>query len=127
MSVSWELDRRDGKARSGHLQTPHGSIPTPAFMPVGTRGTVKTLDAEDLERTGAEMLLANTYHLMLRPGADTVAELGELHSFMSWEGPILTDSGGYQVFSLEPEITEEGGCQLSNFMLVKLVINLQIT
>ena len=77
-------------------------------MPVGTRGTVKTLDAEDLEAAGASMLLANTYHLMLRPGADVVSELGELHEFMSWPGPILTDSGGYQGFSLGPRMSEEG-------------------
>jgi queuine tRNA-ribosyltransferase len=77
-------------------------------MPVGTRGTVKTVDTEDLERIGAQMVLANTYHLMLRPGAATVAALGELHGFMAWEGPILTDSGGYQVFSLDPQISEDG-------------------
>jgi len=108
MSVSWESTGSHGPARIGILSTPHGDVPTPAFMPVGTRGTVKTLDSEDLERVGAQIVLANTYHLMLRPGADTVASLGELHGFMSWPGPILTDSGGYQVFSLEPEITEEG-------------------
>ncbi len=108
MSVSWKESATDDDARSGVLQTPHGDVATPAFMPVGTRGTVKTVDSEDLERAGAEMVLANTYHLMLRPGSDVVADLGELHDFMSWRGPILTDSGGYQVFSLEPEITEEG-------------------
>ncbi|MDJ0663696.1 MAG: tRNA guanosine(34) transglycosylase Tgt [Acidimicrobiia bacterium] len=108
MSVTWEQTGSDGLARTGTLSTPHGHIPTPAFMPVGTRGTVKTLDSGDLERAGADIVLANTYHLMLRPGADTVASLGELHGFMSWPGPILTDSGGYQVFSLEPEITEDG-------------------
>ena len=108
MSVSWTAGSSDGSARAGTLQTPHGSVATPAFMPVGTRGTVKTVDAEDLERAGADMLLANTYHLMLRPGSETVAALGELHGFMSWKGPILTDSGGYQVFSLEPEVSEEG-------------------
>lgn len=98
----------DGAARTGMLATPHGEIPTPAFMPVGTRGTVKTLDADDLERCGADIVLANTYHLMLRPGEDTVANLGELHGFMSWPGPILTDSGGYQVFSLNPKVDERG-------------------
>lgn len=108
MSVTWQQESRDGSARAGVLHTPHGGIETPAFMPVGTRGSVKTVDAEDLERAGADMVLANTYHLMLRPGSDVVSELGELHGFMSWTGPILTDSGGYQVFSLEPEITEEG-------------------
>ncbi len=108
MSVTWQGNGRDGEARIGSLLTPHGPIPTPTFMPVGTRGTVKTVDAEDLERVGAQMVLANTYHLMLRPGSPTVSGLGELHGFMSWRGPILTDSGGYQVFSLEPDITEEG-------------------
>lgn len=108
MSVTWEPLHNAGAARSGLLHTPHGSIATPAFMPVGTRGTVKTVDSEDLERAGADMVLANTYHLMLRPGEATVAALGELHGFMSWNGPILTDSGGYQVFSLEPQIAEEG-------------------
>lgn len=108
MSVTWKQAIGDGAARSGVLQTPHGEVATPAFMPVGTRGTVKTVDAEDLERVGAGMVLANTYHLMLRPTAEIVAALGELHGFMSWTGPILTDSGGYQVFSLSPQISEEG-------------------
>jgi len=108
MSVSWDQTASDGFARRGTLHTGHGSIETPAFMPVGTRGTVKTVDSADLERVGAQMLLANTYHLMLRPGASTVAALGELHGFMSWDGPILTDSGGYQVFSLDPVISEDG-------------------
>ncbi len=108
MSVTWHLQTSSGQARSGRLATPHGSVATPAFMPVGTRGTVKTVDVEDLERSGAEMLLANTYHLLLRPGSATVAALGELHGFMAWRGPILTDSGGYQVFSLSPELSEDG-------------------
>ena len=108
MSVTWQQSSADGSARTGTLSTAHGDIPTPAFMPVGTRGTVKTLDSEDLERVGADVVLANTYHLMLRPGADIVSSLGELHGFMSWAGPILTDSGGYQAFSLEPDITEDG-------------------
>ncbi len=106
--VWWEPGAVDGAARSGTLHTPHGPVATPAFMPVGTRGTVKGVGAADLEQAGAQMVLANTYHLMLRPGAETVAALGELHRFMGWEGPILTDSGGYQVFSLEPRITEDG-------------------
>ena len=108
MSVAWTSTGEDGAARTGMLGTPHGEIPTPAFMPVGTRGTVKTLDTEDLERCGADIVLANTYHLMLRPGADTVAALGELHGFMSWQRPVLTDSGGYQVFSLNPKVDEQG-------------------
>jgi len=106
--VTFGIESRDGTARAGILSTPHGSIPTPGFMPVGTRGTVKGVDAADLRTVGARMLLANTYHLMLRPGAETVAVLGELHGFMGWDGPILTDSGGYQVFSLDPEVTEDG-------------------
>ncbi len=106
--VRWEPVASDGAARAGRLHTPHGAIATPGFMPVGTRGTVKGVDATDLRNVGAEMLLANTYHLMLRPGADTVAALGELHEFMAWDGPILTDSGGYQVFSLDPIVTEDG-------------------
>jgi queuine tRNA-ribosyltransferase len=108
MSVGWSSLAQDGAARTGILATPHGEIATPAFMPVGTRGTVKTVDSEDLERCGAQIILANTYHLMLRPGEKTVSELGELHGFMSWPGPILTDSGGYQVFSLNPEVDESG-------------------
>ena len=104
----WEKSAMEGRARAGVLHTAHGSIPTPAFMPVGTRGAVKTVDSADLERIGADILLANTYHLMLRPGAEVVAGLGELHGFMAWPAPILTDSGGYQVFSLDPQIAEEG-------------------
>ncbi len=98
----------DGRARIGVFSTRHGEVATPAFMPVGTRGSVRALDSADLEGVGADMMLANTYHLMLRPGAETVAKLGGLHGMMGWDRPILTDSGGYQVFSLEPTITEEG-------------------
>ncbi|MCP3974358.1 MAG: tRNA guanosine(34) transglycosylase Tgt [bacterium] len=97
-----------GQARSGLLRTAHGDVATPGFMPVGTRGSVRGIDAADLEGLGAEMLLANTYHLMLRPGEGVVAALGELQTFMGWRGPVLTDSGGYQVFSLEPRVSEEG-------------------
>lgn len=93
--------RQDGGwARCGELVTPHGRVRTPAFMPVGTRGTVKGVLPDRLGAVGAEMILANTYHLMLRPGAEVVERLGGLHRFMAWDGPILTDSGGYQVFSL---------------------------
>lgn len=106
--VSWRLEARDGPARRGVLTTPHGPVATPGFMPVGTRGTVKGIDSQDLTSLGAEMILANTYHLMLRPGADVVAELGELHGFTGWDGPILTDSGGFQVFSLDPAVDEDG-------------------
>ncbi len=88
------------RARCGRLETPHGPVDTPAFMPVGTRGSVKGILPEQLTRTGAQMILANTYHLLLRPGSEVVERLGGLHRFMGWEGPILTDSGGYQVFSL---------------------------
>ena len=106
--VSWQVEANDGAARRGRLATPHGVVATPAFMPVGTRGTVKAVDTEDLASIGAQVLLANTYHLMLRPGAETVAKLGELHGFMAWDGPILTDSGGYQIYSLRPRISEAG-------------------
>jgi queuine tRNA-ribosyltransferase len=95
-----EIDKTDGRARTGRLITPHGEACTPAFMPVGTAGSVKGVTPDHLRDTGAEMILANTYHLMLRPGAETVAKLGGLHDMMAWAGPILTDSGGYQVFSL---------------------------
>ena len=90
----------DGAARAGVLRTAHGDVPTPAFMPVGTKGTVKAVDPDELRALGATIVLGNTYHLSFRPGADVVAELGGLHAFMGWDGPILTDSGGFQVFSL---------------------------
>lgn len=97
-------------ARRGRLHTPHGTVETPAFMPVGTQGTVKTVGSEDLEQLGYELILSNTYHLSLRPGADLVERFGGLHRFMSWKGAILTDSGGYQVMSLAHmrKIKEEG-------------------
>lgn len=107
-AVSFRVEHRDGAARAGMLLTPHGSVPTPAFMPVGTRGTVRALDARDLAEAGAAICLANTYHLMLRPGAEAVARLGGLHRFMAWDGPLLTDSGGYQVLSLDPRVDEDG-------------------
>jgi queuine tRNA-ribosyltransferase len=94
----------DGAARAGVLRTPHGEVPTPAFMPVGTKGTVKAVDPKELRALGATILLGNTYHLHFRPGDDVVEELGGLHRFMSWDGPILTDSGGFQVFSLRDTI-----------------------
>lgn len=97
---SFQLHGTDGSARAGTFATPHGPVQTPAFMPVGTQGTVKTLTPEEVESIGASMILANTYHLFLRPGHDLVRELGGLHKFMRWDGPILTDSGGFQVFSL---------------------------
>jgi queuine tRNA-ribosyltransferase len=100
----------DGAARRGRLATGHGQVDTPAFMPVGTAGAVKAMAPEAVKATGAQIVLANTYHLMLRPGAERVARLGGLHRFMNWPGPILTDSGGYQVMSLAPlrEISEDG-------------------
>jgi queuine tRNA-ribosyltransferase len=96
----YDLTSSRGAARAGTFTTPHGPVPTPAFMPVGTAGTVKGLIMEEVEALGARMVLANTYHLYLRPGHEVVRRLGGLHDFMRWEGPILTDSGGYQVFSL---------------------------
>jgi queuine tRNA-ribosyltransferase len=90
----------DGEARAGILRTAHGDVPTPAFMPVGTKATVKAVDPEELHALGATIVLGNTYHLHFRPGDDVIAELGGLHVFMGWNGPILTDSGGFQVFSL---------------------------
>jgi queuine tRNA-ribosyltransferase len=104
MSVpfSFTLKTTDGAARRGEFVTPRGAVQTPAFMPVGTQGTVKGLTPEQVKATGAEIVLGNTYHLMLRPGAERVAELGGLHKFMNWDRPILTDSGGFQVMSLSP-------------------------
>ena len=97
---SFHLIATDGAARRGEFVTPHGRVQTPAFMPVGTQATVKTLRPQDVAATGAEIVLGNTYHLMLRPGAERIAELGGLHRFMNWDRPILTDSGGFQVMSL---------------------------
>lgn len=97
---SYSLVSRDGWARLGVISTPHGRIETPAFIPVGTRASVKTLDSADLKQIGVQAVLANTYHLYLRPGAELVRDQGGLHEFMNWDGPIFTDSGGFQVFSL---------------------------
>jgi queuine tRNA-ribosyltransferase len=106
----YDLHAYEGRARVGTFTTPSGPVPTPAFMPVGTLGAVKTLAPPEVAATGATMVLANTYHLYLRPGADEVRGMGGLHRFMRWSGPILTDSGGYQVFSLSAiaEISDEG-------------------
>ncbi len=109
--VAWSPIATDGKARTGVLRTAHGEITTPAFMPVATRGAVKALDSSDLVALGAEMLLANTYHLMLRPGAELISRRAGLHVFMGWERPLLTDSGGYQVFSLGADV-DQGGARL---------------
>ncbi len=109
-SFAFELLGQSGAARRGQITCAHGMVQTPAFMPVGTAATVKALRPGDVRAAGAEMILANTYHLMLRPGADIIEELGGLHEFMNWPGPILTDSGGFQVMSLSKlrKITETG-------------------
>ena len=106
----FNINATDGRARTGVVNTPKGDIRTPAFMPVGTAATVKAMMPENVKATGADILLGNTYHLMLRPGAERVHNLGGLHKFMNWQGPILTDSGGYQVMSLTDlrKLTEEG-------------------
>lgn len=114
-AATWTAERTDGVARAGMLELTHGVVRTPTFMPVGTRAAVKGLDAADLLGVGAQMVLSNTYHLMLRPGAETVAALGGLHGFMGWGGPILTDSGGYQIFSLDPKIDEDGATFRSTY------------
>src|SRR5436190_7659326 len=101
MSLGFDLLGTDGAARRGRLTTAHGTVETPAFMPVGTAGTVKAMLPQSVAETGAEIVLGNTFHLMLRPGAERVAALGGLHKFMNWPGPILTDSGGFQVMSLK--------------------------
>jgi queuine tRNA-ribosyltransferase len=107
VSSPFELHGTDGAARTGFLRTAHGEIRTPAFMPVGTKATVKAVDPQELAGLGAQILLCNTYHLHFRPGADVIAELGGLHAFMAWDGPILTDSGGFQVFSLRHTILRQ--------------------
>jgi queuine tRNA-ribosyltransferase len=101
MSLSFELIGTDGLARRGRLTTAHGTVETPAFMPLGTGGTVKAMMPQSVRETGAEIILGNTFHLMLQPGAERVAAMGGLHKFMDWPGPILTDSGGFQVMSLK--------------------------
>ncbi len=108
--IEFRLMATDGEARLGRLQTAHGAIDTPAFMPVGTAATVKAMTPEAVAATGAQIILANTYHLMLRPGAERIERLGGLHAFMNWPGPILTDSGGFQVMSLNElrKISEDG-------------------
>ena len=102
------IDATDGTARAGVVTTARGSFRTPCFMPVGTRGAVRTLASDDLEDLGAKVILGNTYHLMLKPGADLVERFGGIHGFADWSGHVLTDSGGFQVFSLEPKVTDEG-------------------
>jgi queuine tRNA-ribosyltransferase len=104
------IDGQSGAARSGSLKLPHGTVETPVFMPVGTQATVRTLSPADLKAVGAQIVLANTYHLHVRPGEDVIVQLGGLHKFMAWERPLLTDSGGFQVFSLEGfrKVDEDG-------------------
>ena len=113
-AVTYELIKTDKKtrARRGRVTTPHGVIQTPVFMPVGTAATVKAMRPEEVREMGAEIILSNTYHLYLRPGHETVKAAGGLHKFMNWDRPILTDSGGFQVFSLGAmrKIREEGRC-----------------
>ena len=109
--MSFEVVATDGVARAGALETAHGSIPTPAFMPVGTKATVKSLHPDEVRALGASVILGNTYHLHFRPGEEVVEALGGLHAFAGWDGPILTDSGGFQVFSLRDTVSrlDEGG------------------
>jgi queuine tRNA-ribosyltransferase len=108
--MNFTVTHSDGKARRGRLELPHGTVDTPQFMPVGTVASVKAIAPDDLQRAGAQIVLANTYHLLLRPGPGLVAEMGGLHRFMSWERNVLTDSGGFQVYSLaeQRKISEEG-------------------
>lgn len=115
MKLAIDLDATDGAARTGSIATARGVLPTPLFMPVGTRAAVKTLDAADLEAMDVPLILGNTYHLMLRPGADLIEHLGGLHRFMDWSGHVLTDSGGYQIFSLEPKVTNDGATFRSTY------------
>ncbi len=123
----------EGEARIGEIQTPHGRVKTPVFMPVGTQATVKGLTPEELKALGVEIILANTYHLYLRPGYEVIEMMGGLHKFMHWDGPILTDSGGYQIFSLRSlrEISEEGATfkshidGASHFITPELAIHIQ--
>src|SRR3982751_776655 len=105
--MNFRVTATDGEARAAILTTAHGEVATPAFMPVGTKATVKSVDPDELSALGAEMVLGNSYHLHFRPGADLITELGGLHRFMAWDGPILTDSGGFQVFSLRHTILRQ--------------------
>ena len=107
-AAAFALESAAGDARTGTVTTARGSFATPCFMPVGTRGAVKHLDSSDLEALGVEVVLANTYHLMLRPGSETVARLGGIHGFARWGGHVLTDSGGYQIYSLAPDVDDDG-------------------
>jgi queuine tRNA-ribosyltransferase len=108
VNLRQQVEAVDGAARATRITTARGSFSTPCFMPVGTRAAVRTLSSDDLARIGVQVALANTYHLMLRPGTDVVAGAGGLHSFWAWDGHLLTDSGGYQVFSLSPDVDDDG-------------------
>jgi queuine tRNA-ribosyltransferase len=108
LTVRLSVEATDGHARAGVVTTARGSFPVPCFMPVGTRGAVRTVSTADLEGVGASVMLANAYHLMLRPGPEAVSALGGIHRFAGWEGHVLTDSGGYQVFSLRPRVDDDG-------------------
>lgn len=113
----YTLKNKNGRARRGVLETAHGSIQTPFFMPIATKGAVKSMSSGDMRDIGAQILLSNTYHLLLRPGSDGMRKLGGLHKFMQWDGPILTDSGGYQVFSLSKiNKTDEDGVTFSSYI-----------
>jgi queuine tRNA-ribosyltransferase len=110
----FQLEARSAQARAGGFSTPHGAFQTPAFMPVGTHGAVKALTPDQVRATSSQIVLANTYHLALRPGEQLVAKLGGLHSFMGWDGPLLTDSGGFQVFSLPSADISDRGVRFKN-------------
>ncbi len=112
---NFEVEATSGAARTGRITTPRGTFATPCFMPVGTRAAVQTLTSHDLADLDAKIILGNAYHLMLRPGADIVEEMGGLHGFMNWPGFVLTDSGGYQIFSLEPKVDDEGALFKSTY------------
>ena len=107
---NFQLHHTDGSARAGELETPHGNARTPFFMPVATQATVKGLTPEEVKGVGAQVVLSNSYHLYLRPGVETVAKFGGLHGFMGWDGPVLTDSGGFQAVSMGPlrKVTDDG-------------------
>lgn len=115
MKATFRETARDGEARTGVVTTARGDFTTPRFMPVGTRGAIRHLASDDVDALGAQVILANTYHLMLRPGADVVAELGGIHRFAAWDGIFLTDSGGYQIFSLGPDLDDEGATFKSTY------------
>ena len=115
MSLRFDVLARDGQARKGRITTSRGSFTTPCFMPVGTRAAVRTLDTADLEALNPPVVLANTYHLMMRPGPETVQRMGGIHGFTGWSGHVLTDSGGYQVFSLDPRVDDDGATFQSTY------------